>query len=196
MSYSKKQYDLTAARDEKNRQAVNVAFICKVLTFDPATMTVDVQPLNKALIDGEYYSASPIVGIRASCLCSGDFVIRPWYKRGDIGFVIVCDSDNDNVLLSGVEAVPNTARNHSIEDCIFIGGICVNGAAPTGLPENALVLAAGDKYIALKQSGISINGNVQITGNLSISNNLTSAGIDITNHTHRGDSGGITSAPM
>lgn len=195
MSYGSKQSDLRAAQSEKDRAAVRVSMIVKVLAFHSDAMTVDVQPLTKEKIDGQYASAAPLMGLRVACICAGDYVIRPWYKRGDVGLVIVGDSDADAVLQTGAEAEPNTARNHAPEDGVFIGGICPAGKAPSGLPADALVLAAGATYIAIKAGGVSIMGNVEITGDVTISGGLEASGIEMTTHTHTGDSGGSTSGP-
>lgn len=190
MSYGSRQSDLRAAESEKNRAGVRVSMPVKVLAFYPDKMTVDVQPLVKESIDGQYASAAPLMGLRAACLCAGEFTIRPWYKRGDVGWVIVSDFDADAVLQTGAEAEPNTARNHAPEDGLFVGGVCPDGKAPTGLPGNAVVVAAGGTYIAVSADGVKINGNITVTGTLS------AGGIEMTTHTHQGDSGGTTGGPQ
>lgn len=167
--WTSRRSDLRAAQSEKDREAVRVSMPVQILAFYPDSMTVDVQPLVMEAIDGQYASAAPIMGLRIACLCAGDYVIRPWYKRGDVGWVIVADFDSDAALQTGREAEPNTRRNHAPEDGLFIGGVCPAGAAPQGLPENALVLAAGDVYLAVSSQGIQIKGNVSITGDLTTS---------------------------
>ena len=114
--WTSKRSDLRAAQSEKDREAVRVSMPVQVLAFYPDTMTVDVQPLVKEAIDGSYASAAPILGLHIACLCVGDYVIRPWYKRGDVGWVIVADFDSDAALQTGREAEPNTRRNHAPED--------------------------------------------------------------------------------
>ena len=170
MSYGSRQSDLRAAESEKNRAGVRVSMPVKVLAFYPDKMTVDVQPLVKESIDGQYASAAPLMGLR--------------------GWVIVSDFDADAVLQTGAEAEPNTARNHAPEDGLFVGGVCPDGKAPTGLPGNAVVVAAGGTYIAVSADGVKINGNVTVTGTLS------AGGIEMTTHTHQGDSGGTTGGPQ
>ena len=61
----------------------------------------------------------------------------------------------------------------------------------------ALVLAAGSgaAYVALKSDKILIKGDVEIEGNVKISDLLEADGIEMTTHTHTGDSGGSTSEP-
>lgn len=197
MSYSRRQSDVRAARSEKDRAAVRVSSVVRVLAFYPASMTVDVQPLVKEQIDGQYASAAPIMGLRVATLCAGEYIIRPWYNRGDIGLVITGDYDADAVFVSGQESEPNTARNHAPEDGIFIGGVCPAGKAPKGLPSDALVLAAGSgsTYLAVKDGKILIKGDVEVEGNVKISDLLEADGIEMTTHTHTGDSGGSTSEP-
>ena len=164
-----KRFDLQAAQSEKDREAVRVSMPVRVLCFYPDSMTVDVQPLVKEVIDGQYASAAPIMGLRVACLCTGDYVIRPWYKRGDVGWIIVADFDSDAVMQTGSEAEPNTRRNHAPEDSLFLGGVCPVGKAPQGLPADALVLAAGKVYLAVSSDGIAIKGNVSIQGDLTTS---------------------------
>ncbi|MDL2258868.1 hypothetical protein LJC42_06945 [Eubacteriales bacterium OttesenSCG-928-K08] len=193
MSYSKRQADLHNAQTEHTQKNVRVAAIVKVLSFDPDTMTVEVQPLNMKKIDGESASASPLVAVPVAMLCCGEFSIRPWYKRGDVGMVVYADEDNDAALEGGgAEVEPSTNRNHAPEDAFFIGGIAVAGKAPRGLPSDALVLAAGNVYISVNRSGIQLNGAVDITGELTVN------GLAFGTHTHGGvESGtGSTSGPQ
>ena len=176
--WTSKRSDLRAAQSEKDREAVRVSMPVQVLAFYPDTMTVDVQPLVKEAIDGSYASAAPILGLHIACLCAGDYVIRPWYKRGDVGWVIVADFDSDAALQTGRAAEPNTRRNHAPEDSLFLGGVCPAGKVPQGLPGDALVLAAGSVYLAVSKTGITIHGDVTISGTLEAS------GIEMTTHTH------------
>lgn len=190
MSYESRQSDLKEAQSQKDRAAVRVAMLVKVLAFDAAAMTVDVQPLVKEKIDGQYVSAAPLMGLRVACLCAGDYMIRPWYKRGDVGLVVIGDSDADAALQNGGnEAEPNTNRNHAPEDGFFIGGVCPAGKAPAGLPGEALVLSAGCCAIAISSSGVTITGDVTVSGHLSV------AGIDMAAHIHKESGGAKTSGP-
>ncbi len=174
MAYSKRQSDAKAARDEKVARGVRVSLLCKVVSFDPKNMTVDVQPLVKTEIDGKYESQPMLVGIKCGCISMGKFTIRPWYEKGDVGNVIVGDADIDKALEAGDEAEPNTARNHAPEDGIFYGGIGVPGKLPEGLPENALVLAAGGVYLAISEDGIDVKGKLR----------LVDEGVVLNTHTH------------
>ncbi len=174
MAYGTRKSDTDAARDEKIAKGVRVAILCSVVSFDPEQMTVDVQPMVKTEIDGKFASQPMLVGIKCGCISMGKYIIRPWYEKGDVGNVIVGDADIDNALESGAEAEPNTARNHAPEDGTFYGGVGVPDKLPKGLPDNALVLAAGKTYIAVSEEAVSVKGKLV----------LVDEGVTLNTHTH------------
>jgi phage baseplate assembly protein V len=57
-------------------------------------------------------------------------------------------------------------------------------------------LPAGGAARLVAPGGVSILGNVDITGLVTVSDDVVAAGISLVNHTHPGDSGGITGAPQ
>lgn len=191
MSYRGKQADIDNARAEKTAAGVRVSSIVKVLKFDDANMTVDVQPLNKEEIDGAYASAAPLMAVPVAMLCCGTYTIRPWYERGDVGMVVYNDGDAENALEAGDEVEPNTSRNHAPEDSFFIGGIAPEGKAPKGLPREAVVVSAGSVYLAVTKDGILIKGDVDMQGTFTLN------GIVLNTHVHGGvqTGGGSTSGP-
>ena len=135
-------------------------------------------------IDGVMANQPQLTGVPVAALSMGDFTIRPWYQKGDVGLIVICDKDIDTAL-DGEIAEPATDRNHDITDAIFVGGIAKGGKAPSGLPSNALVLAAGGTYIAVKPDGIEINGTLKLNG------------VDMGNHTHVAPAeGGETGGPQ
>lgn len=182
------------AQDKKNRQSVNVAALVKVTAFNPTAMTVDVQPLSQRLDGGEYQSQPPILGVPCSYTKSGGFIIRPWIRAGDVGLVVYVDHDIDKAVSDGQESKPNTERNHSPSDAVFIGGIVLGIAPVGGLPADAVVIASedGSVHLAVTSSGITIKGDVNVEGD------VTANGISLTQHVHGGvESGpGTTSAPQ
>lgn len=176
--------DNKSAREERLAANLRVAELVKVVRFDAQTMTIDAQPLVQTNIDGVMANQPQLTGVPVAALSMGDFTIRPWYKKGDIGLIVICDKDID-AALDGKIAEPPTDRNHDITDAIFVGGIAKGGKAPSGLPSNALVLAAGGTYIAVKPDGIEINGTLKLNG------------VDMGNHTHVAPAeGGETGGPQ
>lgn len=188
------------AQDKKNRQSVNVAALVKVTAFNAAAMTVDVQPLSQHLENGEYQSQPPILGVPCSFTKSGGFIIRPWIKAGDVGLVVYIDHDIDKAVADGQESKPNTERNHSTSDAVYIGGIVTGNAPVGGLPDGAAVIGTedGSTYIAVAPGTITLVGTVEIqgdvhaTGDATVDGSMTTAvdttasGISLANHVHGG----------
>jgi len=122
------QYDhqRLALEREKARaiaSMVNVSMLVRVLSRS-SDGTVDVQPLSKVLIDGVFESRPPLLSLpvlwRRTATGQKDI---PQYQTGDIGLVVFCDADIDNILLAGGEVEPATDRLHALEDGIFVGGL-------------------------------------------------------------------------
>lgn len=204
MPRSVNEYEYQQVHDRKLAESICVAATVQVTAFDPAKMTVNVQPLSKHLENGRYESQPPILAVPVACTRCGGFIFRPWYNAGDIGVVVYLDHDMDSTVSGGKEAVPLTERNHATSDAIFIGGIVSGSYTANGLPANSLVLAAedGSVYVAVKKSGVEILGNVQIKGNVQVDGKVTATGdvlaessVSGAHHTHTGDSGGSTSQP-
>lgn len=200
------------AQDKKNRQSVNVAALVKVTAFNAATMTVDVQPLSQHLEGGEYQSQPPILGVPCSFTKSGGFIIRPWIAPGDVGLVVYVDHDIDKAVAGGQESKPNTERNHSTSDAVYIGGIVTGNAPVSGLPDGAAVIGTedGETYIAITPGTITLVGDVEIQGNVhatgdatidgdeTVGGDTTASGISLVSHVHGGVEGGsgTTSQPQ
>lgn len=204
MAKSVNEYEYQQVHDRKLAESICVAATVQVTAFDPAKMTVNVQPLSKHLENGRYESQPPILVVPVACTRCGGFIFRPWYNVGDIGVVVYLDHDMDSAVSSGKEVVPLTERNHAASDAIFIGGIVSGSYSVNGLPADSLALAAedGSIYVAVKKSGVEILGNVQIKGNMQVDGKVTATGdmlaegsVSGAHHTHPGCSGGSTGQP-
>lgn len=197
-------YNYQQIHDRKLSEAICVAAIVSVISFDASKMTVDVQPLSKSLQNGKYETQPPILNIPVACTRSGGFIFRPWIKPNDVGVVLYLDHDLDSTVTGGKEAKPLTERVHATTDAIFIGGIISGSYVANGIPNNSIALSAedGSKYIAITEGNIRILGNVQITGNITVNGGIVASGdvisennISGAHHTHPGDSGGVTGPP-
>jgi hypothetical protein len=169
------------AQDKTNREAVRVAAIVEVISFDPGKMRVTVKPLSKYLDGGEYKSQPQILDVPVGYTKSGGFIIRPWFKKGDIGNVVYLDHDIDRVAETGQECKPNTERNHSTSDAVFIGAIVPGNKPMSGIPDEAVVISndAASTYIAVMQDSIEIisSGNISMTASDDVS--IVGARIDL-----------------
>ena len=193
-----KPYNYQQIHDRKLAESICVAAVVSVKSFDPAKMTVDVQPLSKHLQNGKYESQPPILSIPVACTRSGGFIIRPWIKAGDVGVVVYLDHDMDSTVSGGKEAQPLTERNHATTDAVFIGGIVAGDYAVRGLPGESLVLATddGSVYVAVTKAGVQSLGDVQVEGKNTASKDVVSEERASGAHpNHPGDPGGVTGEP-
>ena len=197
-----KPYNYQQIHDRRLAESICVAAVVSVTAFDPAKMTVDVQPLSKHLQNGKYESQPPILSIPVACTRSGGFIIRPWIKAGDVGVVVYLDHDMDSTVSGGKEAQPLTERNHATTDAVFIGGIVAGSYTVQGLPSESLVLAAddGSVYVGgttkagrVANQGRRPRGKGQITASKDI---VAEERVSGAHHTHPGDSGGMTGQPV
>ena len=199
------KYKIAQARAKQQARDVNVAVVVQVTAFDKDKMTVDVQPLSKRLVQGKYQSCPPVQAVPIAVTRCADWVVRPWFKKGDVGLLIYIDHDIDKVVDDGKESDPNTERNHSDSDAIFVGGIVlgqkdIKDLAENDCPDEALALGSvdGKHWIAVCKDKIQSQadkwehkGDIEIKGDIDIEGDVTIKGdVDIT-----GDvdvTGGIT----
>lgn len=173
------EYDYQKVHDEKLMESVCVSALVRVIDFDPEKMTVDVQPLSKHLENGSYESQPPILNVPVACTRSGGFIFRPWINADDIGLIVYLDHDMDDILATGKEGEPSTERNHSTSDAAYIGAVVAGEYAVKDLPSRGIALAKedGSIYVMVRESGISIKGDVEITGKLTVTETVTAKNI-------------------
>ena len=151
-------YDYQQAHDQRLAASISVAATVRVMKFDKDKMTVNVQPLSKHLQNCSYESQPPILCVPVAVTRCGGFIFRPWIKEGDVGVVVYLDHDLDSTVSGGKEAKPQTTRNHSTSDAVFIGGIVSGSYSVKGLPDESVALATEDGgiYVAVTKDKVAI----------------------------------------
>ncbi len=192
-----REYEVENQERRSLAEGIHVGALCRVENFDPEAMTVDVQPLSKVLDAGMYRTPPQVLGVPVALIRGGGFVLRPWYAKGDVGVLLYIDHDIDRIAEAGQECQPNTERNHSGDDAIFVGAFVPASNKLSGLPEEALVMATdgGSVYIAVKKDGIEVQGDVKIMGNVEVTGDVTAQGKSLATHTHSGPDGS-TGGPL
>lgn len=185
-SYGGKQYNYDKKKEEELRKSIKVGQLVSVIRFDPKKMTADVQPLSQERINGEYANKTPILGVPCVPFSFGRYIIRPWYEKGDYGYIGHIDHDIDYVLSKGQITQPNTTRNHADEDCVFFGGLKVDtNTLPDGIPDNSLVICTkdGSQYVSYQDKRmeivwetIDITGDINIVGDVTLQGDYTQIG--------------------
>lgn len=191
-------YKYQQVHDQKLAESICVAATVKVIAFDKAKMTVNVQPLSKHLEHGNFESQPPILQVPVACTRLGGFILRPWIKVGDVGLVVYLDHDLDSTVTGGKEADPLTERNHATSDAVFIGGIVSGGYTVQGLPDecHAIAVEDGSVYIAVTKEQVVIKGNLLVNGKITATGDVVAENsVSGAHHTHPGDSGGTTGQP-
>lgn len=207
--------------DRTVRESICVAATVQVLKFDPAKMTVNVQPLSKHLENGRYESQPPILKVPVALTHCGGFIFRPWIKEGDIGVVVYLDHDMDATVTGGKEAKPQTERNHATTDAVFVGALVAGSYEVKELPEKAHVIAKDDGsiYVAVTEEKVTvkneettahftadkiemttqkviINADVRVNGEVRASKDVIAEDrVSLAHHIHPGCSGGSTGQP-
>lgn len=139
----------------------------------------------------------------------GGYCVTLPVSPGDECLVIFADSCIDAWWQSGGVQNQVERRRHDLSDGMAIIGFRSQVRTVPRYSDNSVQVRTedGGTFIDLQPGQVTINANVQINGNLSTSGNdqtegnhtvsgtLKAGGINMNNHTHRGDSGGSTGTP-
>lgn len=98
MASQNKKRSYEDAKKQAEAAGLCVADIVKVISFDEAAMTVDVQPLTRYPDEDTYQTKPQILSVPVGIIYGGGFVVRPVYSAGDIGFVVYLDRDSDATI--------------------------------------------------------------------------------------------------
>jgi hypothetical protein len=131
-------------------------------------------------------------------------------RVGDRGVVKFCDKSIE-AYRQGSEAYNGDDRTHSLSDGIFQLGflpstekfIYPEGDIVIGLKDQTFTLSVTSgvltiqaKEVTISSENTTINGNVQVNGTLTASDDVLGGGISLKEHTHTGNLGSPTSAPI
>lgn len=201
------QTELLEQAKERAVMDVRVSMPARIVSFDPATKTAQVEILLKMVDDADEAIDYPPL---TDCPCvftrgGGFHVVHP-YKAGDNGLVLFSDRCLDGWFESGQAAAPMDYRIHSMSDAYFIGG-ADNMTNVSPIPSNAMFIGKDDNSaglqinsdgsVILKGASFTIepvtNSNGVInTGTVASTQDVTAGGKSMMNHIHggvdRGDS--------
>jgi len=174
---------------------VNTAISCEVVSYDRGRVTV--KPIgDKGYDDGDANSYPTIHNLRMQWpqFDGGRAGIKGPVKPGDRGLMIVCQHANDD---SGDN------RKYSLVDSYFIPG---GGYSDSVAGNDDLRVYYGDSFFSLTAGGkVTLNapGGFEVkapsstfSGTATFTGDAVAAGISVSKHTHRGDSGGTTGGPQ
>lgn len=190
---------------------INVSLPGVVVSYDAATCRATVIPtIPKRLSDGSELSAPKIANVPVQfpmADVNGNVAqITVPIKPNDGVILVFCQRSLEN-WLSGSGNAPDDPRMFDLSDAFAMPG-CNQKSLPAD-PTN-LSISYGSGSIKIAPNGeITIdtpklmvnaptsqfNGNVNVSGNVTAQGEVRGKGINLSTHTHPGDSGGSTGVP-
>jgi len=139
----------------------------KVIKYDPATNTADLQPLSDLIgTDGEKVTRPVINGVRVARPGAGGALVRFPVKEGDVGYMTAGDRDTGGAAANAAEEQPATGRRTS-----FGQGFFTPDSSAEWKPEDAGA-TGDDTVIGAKDGSVRISfsaGKLSIIAKESIS---------------------------
>ncbi|GHU78300.1 hypothetical protein AGMMS49992_28640 [Clostridia bacterium] len=129
-----REYLLENALQQKQRKLLNGNGLAKIIKFDEKKGTVDIQPIEKRLVDGKYEPRPPILDVPISNTTGGGFTFSRQYKKGEILSFACADHDIDIGMNKADDYDPNTQRSHQGSDAFMIGHVNPFGNTASRLP--------------------------------------------------------------
>ncbi len=201
---------------------VHTALPAKVLKFNAGDNTVQVElMINELKRDGVSVPLPPIDDVPVQFFRGGDFVITTPIRKGDHGLCVFAERCIDGWFASASKSEPLDFRLHDYSDGFFLTGFSPRPLAVKDVDLDGVCMRTLSKstYLKLTEGKIIIKGNIeqtgdykqvgnknlvgnfsQVEGNSVSSGTITAkdmigSGVSLKNHTHGGDSGGITTQP-
>lgn len=189
----------------------------KVVAYDRTKNRVQVQLLVAIVTtDNTTVSRAQFASLPVLVLGGGGFVVNFNLQPGNLGWVIANDRDISTFLQSYSESAPNTVRQHSFSDGLFIPDVMtgytiaeedasnmviqnLDGSVKVALGATKIKLSAPQieldavESITLTAPEIELNGDViindtlTVNGLLDLNGGITSSGGGATNATFTGD---------
>lgn len=173
------------------KASIHTALTGTVTAFNPATMTVDVQPATKSAIrqpDGsvKLIPYPLLTGVPVSFPGGGGATLTFPIKAGDEVLVTFASRSTDAWSQSGGEQNPMDARTQDLSDGIAHVGVRSSGKLPTGgasSDSTELRTDDGKKRVSLNDGGINVSSDQPVIVNAP---DLIINGISFMNHVHGG----------
>ena len=88
MARQSKKRAFEDAQAQSTASSICVADIVKVVAFDEANMTVDVQPITRYPDEDSFQTKPQVLAVPVAMIYGGGWAFRPVYQAGDIGVVL------------------------------------------------------------------------------------------------------------
>jgi len=194
----------------KNLQNTDGMLPAKVLAYNRATNRATVQPLIYVITtDKRQIPRAPIASVPVLQLGGGGFVLSFPIRVGDLGWIKANDRDISNFLSKYTASAPQTFRQHSFSDAMFIPDVMMQGvtlAANDGVCLQSLngsvsvVLRNNKVVITAPEIEVTAGDKITMTANeiRMVSGNINAGGIRFDTHLHTGvqPGAGVSGIPV
>ena len=189
-----------------------------VTAVNEAGTVVSVKPMVEGFTGGgDIIPSSIIYGVPVWRLQRGSSAVKMKPVEMDIGLIAICDRDITAVKKSKSPSLPDSNRNHSYADAIYLGGVLnaepsqyidfkddgIDVVSPLDINVNGRKVSVNaEEMISLNAPVIEANGqltqgagdrggNATFGGTIDAVGDVIGAGISLSTHTHGGvESGG------
>lgn len=180
----------------KATEDMHTAVPATITSYDPSSGMAVVQPKAKfKKPNGETMDYPSVSGVPVVFPQSQNVTIAFPVKAGD-GCLLVFSETAIDYWLYGKETA--TDLKFDLSSAIAIPNIAASGndAMVEACAEDAVVVKASGTKLKVKSDGVYITGNLKVEGSIQVTQDVVANGsVSLGTHTHRGDSGGTTSAP-
>lgn len=180
----------------KATEDMHTAVPATITSYDPSSGMAVVQPKAKfKKPNGETMDYPSVSGVPVVFPQSQNVTIAFPVKAGD-GCLLVFSETAIDYWLYGKETA--TDLKFDLSSAIAIPNIAASGNAAMveACAEDAVVVKASGAKLKVKSDGVYITGNLKVEGGIQATQDVVANGsVSLGTHTHRGDSGGTTSAP-
>ncbi len=172
--------------------------VAAVHAGDGIVGTVDVTPMvHQQTSDGTAVPHGTIYGVPYLRIQGGTCAVIVDPVAGDIGYIIISGRDQSNVVATQAPALPGSFRQHSMADCVYVGGF-LNGAPAHYLQittDGVRIVTTGK--VTVQASEMDVNCDLNVTGTIKATGDVQAGSVSLESHVHGGvQSGGSkTSAP-
>lgn len=178
-----------------------------VESFDPARMTVSVQPAIRGAVkrrDGSVYSTPlpMLVDVPVCFQGGGGYIATFPIKKGDDCLVIFSERCIDAWWQSGGVQEPVEFRMHDLSDGFALVGVRSQpNVVSGGVATDAAELRRDDGMALIRLTGTAVEiiapGGVMIdTPQVTVTGDVVAGGISLDRHVHAGCQGGTTGGPQ
>ncbi|MFT8716115.1 baseplate assembly protein [Gluconobacter potus] len=160
--------------------------------------TVDVTAMvHQQTSDGTAVPHGTIYGVPYLRIQGGACAVIVDPVAGDIGYIIISGRDQSNVVATRAPALPGSFRQHSMADCVYVGGFLNDAPAHYVQITTDGVRIVTTGKVTVQASEMDVNCDLKVSGTITATGDVQAGSVSLESHVHGGvQSGGSkTGAP-